>query len=44
LKRLKKNGVPVIVVSNDQAVIDIADRVVRLDAGRVKAVEDRKEA
>lgn len=42
LRKLAENGVPMIVVSNDQAVISIADRVVRLDAGRVKAVEDRK--
>lgn len=42
LRILAGTGVPVIAVSNDEAVIQAADRVVRMDAGRVKAIEDRK--
>ncbi len=42
LKLLARSGVPVLAASNDPEIIAAADRVVRLDAGRVKAVEDRK--
>jgi ATP-binding cassette subfamily C protein/ATP-binding cassette subfamily C protein LapB len=43
IKRLAGSGAVVLVVSNDQALLDIADRIVHLDAGRVTAIDNRKE-
>ena len=42
LRSLTEHGVAVVVASHDAAVIDIADRVVRIHTGHVERVEDRR--
>jgi putative ABC transport system ATP-binding protein len=41
LRSLTDHGVAVVVATHDAAVMDAADRVVRLHGGRVERVEDR---
>jgi ABC-type lipoprotein export system ATPase subunit len=42
LRALTAEGVAVIVATHDAAVMDTADRVVRIHTGRIESIEDRR--